>query len=596
MLIEQNACTAAAVNIDSAVQVCVGELLVLKPISLKGAYKWGDNSTASTFTVNTNTAGTNKFFITATSGTCSAKDSIIVTVKAKPVFDLGPEKNICSGDSVQLTASGGGTYLWSQSKATTASIFVKPASTNTYSVTVTKDGCQSSDQISVKVNPKPLANAGQDQTICSGAKTVLSASGVGTYTWSTGSTAAQFEVGPTATTTYTLTVTQGNCFSSDQVVVVVNRATASAGIDRSICRGSSTILQASGGGTYFWSSGETTSSITVSPTTDQVFQVTVSNNNCTATAAVKVTVTPLPQASAGLSQTICLGQSAILNASGGGSYLWNTTASTQQITVSPTQSTDYTVTVTKDGCANSSQVRVTVNSVMANAGPDQGICSGKSVTLTASGSGTYKWSQNNATTASITVSPTSTQTYTLTVTQGICSATDEVILKVNPNPVIEEESIRPAAGPTGTIQVKVSSGTPAYKYEWFRNDTLVFTQEDLVGLKTAIYKLIVTDVNGCKATYGPKFVTKSEIIPSLTEIEVFPNPSTGDITIKGKLKEPEIIQIYILDANGRRVWKSEHDKLNSFEHNLNLQFLAKGIYMVQINVAGNLSLKKFILL
>lgn len=595
--IEQKACTAASVDIDSAVQVCAGDVLVLKPLSVKGAYKWGNNSTASTFTVNTSTPGTNKFFITATSGTCTAKDSVIVTVKAKPVFDLGPDKTICLGDSVLLTASGGGEYQWSQSNATTASISIKPASNSTYSVTVTKNVCQASDQISVKVNPKPIANAGPDQNICSGGKTVLSASGVGTYSWSNGSTAAQFEVNPSTTTTYTLTVTsEFGCTATDQVVVVVNRANANAGTDRSICRGNSTVLQASGGGTYLWSSGETTTSITVSPDADKVYQVTVNNNNCTASASVKVTVIPLPQASAGLPQTICRGQTTTLSASGGGSYLWNTGASTQQVTVSPTQSTDFTVTVTQNGCANTSGVRVTVIAVTANAGPDQSICAGQSTVLNGIGGGTYKWSQNNATTPSINVSPTATQTYTLKVTQGNCSATDEVIVKVNPNPVIVEESIRPAAGPTGNIQVKVSGGTPGYKYQWFRNDTLVFTQEDLVGLKTAVYKLIVSDANGCTATYGPKLITKSEVILSLTELEVFPNPSDGAISIKGKLNTPEIIEVYILDANGRRIWKSQQDKLSYFEHNLNLQSLAKGIYLIQIKVSGYSSFKKIILL
>ena len=591
----QQGCTAAAVDLGEDRQVCEGESLILEPL-FRGKFKWEDGSTSSTFKVNTSQPGTRFYSIVATSGTCTAIDSVKVTVNAKPVFDLGQEKNICLGDSVQLNASGGGTYQWSQSNATTASIFVKPAITSTYSVTVSKDGCQFSDQISVKVNPKPLANAGQEQTICSGTKTVLSASGLGTYTWSSGSTAAQIEVSPTTTTTYTLTVTtQSGCTASDQVVVVVNRATASAGSDRNICRGSSTILQASGGGTYLWSSGETTSSITVSPDTNKVYQVTVNNNNCTATAAVKVTVTPFPQASAGLLQTICLGQSAILNASGGGTYFWNTTESTQQITVRPTQSTDYTVTVTKDGCANSAQVRVTVNSAKANAGSDQSICSGQSTLLTASGGSTYKW-ETGETTALISVRPNETRTFTVTVTTNGCVDADSIIVFIRPKPLVTLAESRLIFGPTGFLKMNVSGGTPPYQYQWFRNDTLIFSQKDLVGLRTGIYKLVVTDANNCSVVFGPQmFVTTSTLDPSLIRnIQIFPNPSDALIYIQFNLEQATLLDISILDGLGKNIW--DQKQRNFFRERLavDLSNHPAGMYWVQFKTENGAFYKKII--
>ena len=456
LLIEQKACTAAFVDIDSAVQVCVGDVLVLKPLTVKGAYKWGNNSTASTFTVNTNTAGTNKFFITATSGTCTAKDSIIVTVKAKPVIDLGPEKNICLGDSVQLTASGGGTYLWSQSNATTASISVKPAIASTYSVTVTKDACQSSDQISVKVNPKPVANAG-------------------------------------------------------------------------------------------------------------------------------------------LSRTICLGQSATLSASGGGTYLWSTTASTQQITVSPTQSTDYMVTVTKDGCSNSAKVNVTVNSVRANAGPDQSICAGQSTVLNASGGSSYKWS-TNALTSTITINPIQTQTYLVTVTQDGCEALDQVTITVNPNPSIKKDSSQFKAGLNSFFAVSVTGGKAPYQYQWFRNDTLVSTLEDLIGLKTGIYKLTVKDANGCSAGFGPELfiVTSARDVVGLLDLKIYPNPTQGQLLIEGKLSKKETVQVRIIETAGKYIWKSDIKTANEFLYTPDLSNLAPGIYIIQFDVSGDLVYRKLI--
>ena len=65
--------------------------------------------------------------------------------------DAGSDVTINEGDSVTLTASGGDTYLW-DSGETTASITVNPSATTTYSVKVTKNGCDATDQIEVKVN------------------------------------------------------------------------------------------------------------------------------------------------------------------------------------------------------------------------------------------------------------------------------------------------------------------------------------------------------------------------------------------------------------------------------------------------------------
>ena len=106
----------------------------------------------------------------------------------------------------------------------------------------------------------------------------------------------------------------------------------------------------------------------------------------------------------------------------------------QSITVSPTSTLDYTVTVTKDGCDDTDSVKVIVNpttdSVTADAGVDEEICLDSSVTLTASGGDSYLWSTGE-TEASITVSPTETTTYTVTVSNGNSIAVDDVTVIVD---------------------------------------------------------------------------------------------------------------------------------------------------------------------
>ena len=121
------------------------------------------------------------------------------------------------------------------------------------------------------------------------------------------------------------------------------------------------------------------------------------------------------------------------------SYLWdNGLGAGANQTVTPSVTTTYSVTVTNaNGCTDTDQVTVTVNPFpTANAGSDQTICAGQSVSLTASGGTNYAWSNGLGNGANQTVSPTGTTTYTVTVTNGTnCADTDEITITVNQLPL-----------------------------------------------------------------------------------------------------------------------------------------------------------------
>jgi gliding motility-associated-like protein len=140
-------------------------------------------------------------------------------------------------------------------------------------------------------NIPPLVVGVSSDTICSGQTTSISVSGGLSYSWSNGSTSSSVNVNPTATTSYSVTV-QRIC--SDTVLVfqiVVLSATANAGPSVTISSGDSTVLSATGGGTYSWNTGETSQTITVSPTVTTTYCVEVTNSNfCTDTACVTVYV------------------------------------------------------------------------------------------------------------------------------------------------------------------------------------------------------------------------------------------------------------------------------------------------------------------
>lgn len=173
--------------------------------------------------------------------------------------------------------------------------------------------------------------------------------------------------------------------------------------------------------------------------TNITFTVTDPSAN-SATCVALVTVAPLPSAVVN-STTICNGQSATLTVTTDGAnptYSWAPGGqTTPSITVSPTTTTVYTVTVTDGvtGLSNSAPATVTVHPVPSVAVDSSTICPGGSVTLTAAtdtANPAYLWSPGGATTASITVTPTATTTYTVTVTETStgCSQTGSATVTV----------------------------------------------------------------------------------------------------------------------------------------------------------------------
>jgi len=450
----------------SNVAICEGDSTVLTATG-GDTYAWNTGETTQSITVSP--TSTTSYTVTVTQNGCTDSDSVLVLVNPLPNANAGADVTINQGDSTTLTATGGGTYLWNTGE-TTASITVSPNTTTTYSVTVTNVGCQDTDDVTVTVTDGVVANAGEDQTICEGESATLTASGGTDYLWSTGETTANITVNPTATTTYSVTVSDGNSSDTDDVIITVNPLPiADAGANQIICEGDSATLTATGGDSYLWSSGETTASITISPNTTTIYSVTVYQNGCEATDDVQVTVNPLPTANAGADVTINQGDSTTLTATGGGTYLWNTGETTSSITVSPNATTTYSVTVTQNGCEDSDEVVVTVNStntVTANAGEDQTICEGDSATLTASGGTNYLWSTGE-TTATIEVIPNATATYSVTVSEGSSTDTDEVTVYVNPLPSVN------VSGDETILQGEyvTLSASGANTYEWSNGAT-----------------------------------------------------------------------------------------------------------------------------
>jgi len=208
-------------------------------------------------------------------------------------------------------------------------------------------------------------------------------------------------------------------------------------------------------------------------------------------AGTPVTWYDLPTVGAGTDQDVCTGNQATLNGTGAVSYSWDNGV-TNGVAFTPSATTTYTVTGTDaNGCQNTDQVIVTVNSLpTVNAGTDQTVCSGASVTLNGSGASSFSW--DNGVTDGVAFSATSTTTYTVTGTDANgCQNTDQVTVNVNGLPSVSAGSDQGIC-PGGSV---ILNGSGAVSYSW---DNGVTNGASFSPATTDTYTVTGTDANGCQ--------------------------------------------------------------------------------------------------
>ena len=486
------------------------------------------------------TEGTEKIVINAKTSSCGYSKTTV------HVFDYIPLTatpnpsgiSICEGGNTTISVTAGGgisnkpyKYLWSNALGTGNSANVSPLTTTTYTVTVT-DACGSNAKasIEVKVNPKPVIKLSKDTSICIGGSAIITASGAGVggnYLWNTGQNTATITVTPNIITTYTVTATTSfGCSSSALSIVKVNPLplVTAVALNDKLCAGDAVEIDAGGAVNYVWSSAPVDNSLTpqktkpnpvVKPLMTTTYTVIGTNaNSCSNSASVVVNVKSPPVT--GMKDTsICLGGTANLKVTvpgAGISYIWNTGANGNTITITPVSTTTYTVTVTESTYGCQTAVSAKVNVVLlpvAEAGANQAICKGIGTSFTASGGSKYLWNTGDNS-ATINVNPLLTTKYTVTVSDVIgCSAKDSVVLTVNDNPVVNAGKDTSIC--KGFSVPLTATSSPNVTYNWNNSEN---TQSITVNpINNASYSVTVTDINGCKANDQVNVNVNSNPVP-----------------------------------------------------------------------------------
>jgi gliding motility-associated-like protein len=250
---------------------------------------------------------------------CKNIDSVHVLINQLPAIDAGIASPICIGDSIQLNAIGGNSYVWAPvtnlSNPNISNPFADPLITTEYFVTGTdNNSCANIDSVTVVVNPLPVvtvdggSGVGIAIFICRGDTATLTATGGNSYVWTppiniNNALTSSPEVYPDNTSTYYVSVTDANgCVNNDSIIVNVFRITVSP--DTAICEGDSVQLFAFGPNalSYTWapSTGLNNPSVQnpwISPSSTTTYTVSATDINlCSDIGNVTVTVNAKPTA------------------------------------------------------------------------------------------------------------------------------------------------------------------------------------------------------------------------------------------------------------------------------------------------------------
>ncbi len=349
------------------VKICEGSDTLFNAAPGYASYQWMNGSSVPFMTANLE--GIYAVTVTDDFG-CVNSDSVEVSYLIPPSIELGPDQEICEGETVSLFVyAENGEYHWSNG-STSSSINI--TQTGTYSVSVSNRCGEVEDSIYVFVYPSIEFDLGDDIDICPGETAILDPGNFDlAYEWSTGSTNQSIEVDTGGVFYLSVYHSGTDCPEATDTILVqmLDEPQVYAGEDTLICEGESILLTASGEyiTNYLWNTGASTASILASSAGE--FFVIGSNICGSAADSVFVFVQAAPQVSVSNDTTIFDDETIQLFASFDPDYSYQWASSPfisnpdiHNPEVSPTQSAVFLLTVSDSlGCKSSYTISINVN-------------------------------------------------------------------------------------------------------------------------------------------------------------------------------------------------------------------------------------------
>jgi hypothetical protein len=343
------------------------------------------------------------------------------------------------------------------------------------------------------------------------------------------------------------------------------------------------------GATFSWSrdgvfiTDESGSSYTTSEPGAITATVTA-EEGCTRTSAARV-INPMPTATisensadgggsgtAPVGGSFCTGGFTTLYANTDASvatYRWKLNGANKgaAVTQKVTAGGDYTVTVTKNGCAATSMnfpVTEKTTDVTVTPSGDLTFCTPGSVRLDAviDGEYMYQWYRSAAAIASETnasYTATTSGSYSVRITNGSCperkSAVSKAVAIATPVATVVRASKQPLYW-----KLRANPGTTGYTFQWYKDDSPLdgATNREYDASVNGLYAVtvsngscesIISAAYNVNATTFPPPPMRSTIALNETLINIFPNPSTGVFYIGSQ----EAVNVVVKDLQGRMI-------------------------------------------
>ncbi|MCS7084796.1 MAG: hypothetical protein NZ534_01800, partial [Bacteroidia bacterium] len=482
-------------NIGGKYVICQGESVSLRAVASAqfGALniRWSPNvSNPTDALVTVAPQATTNYTVTVRDALgCYAAEIVTITVLRNDDVSAGADKVICGTGGVTLQGSGGVSYSWAPttglSAANIPNPIAAPAQTTEYTLTVTNAyGCVFTDVVRVFVAADPgEVIAAQELTYCENTtQIVLDGLVEGQYEWNpplglsdpgARNPVVDLVGGGFASTYYVKVTTPSGCVKRDSVrlqFLPVGPQPFGGGGPIVFCFGfDAVVTDLTGGQSFLWEPLDGVFEISLgryrlSPISSRQYTVTATYaNQCVGQAFFDVTVNQPPNIVLNVSQAqLCQNESLQLLASGGTTYLWEpatglSAANIPNPIAAPLEDITYTLYVTDaNGCTSSRTVSIDVLPLPNPNLPVQTtMCLGDTLTLAASGGGSYNWQPAafvvNQGAAVARLVPTQTTVFTVTVISAAgctTSVTTTVVVNTNaPNPVLSPNAVVCAGRP-----------------------------------------------------------------------------------------------------------------------------------------------------
>jgi len=627
-------------------------------------YQWKRNgsflggATNSTYTA-TQTGSYSVMVVNACGNVTSNTISITQAVIPTATISSGAT-TVCTGGSTLLSSSVTGvpvTYQWQRNGTNIAS-----ASSATYAATldgnytlVATNACGNVTSNAIALTsitpPAPSITAAGPVSICTGGSVVLNSSVTGTapisYQWQRNgvniSAATGVSYTATLSGTYRLQTTNscGTVFSNTITVSIISTptVTVTASGPISFCTGGNVVLTASGNGAnpaYQWMrngvniSGATNTNYTVTISGSYVVQMTNSCGNAISSATVVAVVT-LPTASITATfPSICTGGSTLLASSVTQSpltYQWklnnaNIIGATSA-TYTATVIGNYSVVVT-NACGNASSNTLTITAgttptaTISTSGATS-FCSGGSVTLNSSVSGTpvtYQWKRNGtnisgATSANYTA--TLAGSYTLQITNNCGNVTSNAInvtlltgAPATPGTITGPSSF--CDYQTG-VAYSIAPVANATSYNWtLPLNAVVATGQGTTSITVNFGnkngKVKVQAINSCgSSSFQQKNVISlncvarpTAVTPAGEIVSVFPSPAFDEIHIAINSEGSHRYNLTMMNITGKVVMNNSGSLMqDENELTVDVSSFVPGIYFLTVELDGERIVKKVVI-